>query len=142
MLGTNWCTSRWLAILWRVRQSIPISSNILEGTALSTPSCSTACTNLLCSSGVQSTYTRFKKKLPFNIPEKLMSQNGNILKKDTQYSLSLSFFLSLSLSLCACAWLPWLLCTRMKFVTQKGERERERERERESLWDWFPSKKD
>jgi hypothetical protein len=38
-----------------------MSSKILEGTALSTPSCSTACTNLLCSSGVQSTYTQFKK---------------------------------------------------------------------------------
>lgn len=59
-------TWRWLAILWRVRQSIPISSKILEGTALSTPSCSTACTNLLCNSGVQSTYT-YPKKLSFII---------------------------------------------------------------------------
>lgn len=42
---------------------MPMSSRILEGTALSTPSCSTACTNLLCNSGVQSTYihvTHFK----------------------------------------------------------------------------------
>ena len=60
MFDKRWvkiCTWRWLAILWRVRQSIPISSKIREGTALSTPSCSTAWTNLLCSSGVQSTYT-------------------------------------------------------------------------------------
>lgn len=55
-------TWRWLAMLWRVRQSIPMISKILEGTALSTPSCSTACTNLLCNSGVQSTW--FIKKLP------------------------------------------------------------------------------
>lgn len=60
-------TWRWLAMLWRVRQSIPISSKILEGTALSTPSCSTACTNRLCSSGVQSTYTQFKKKKTLSI---------------------------------------------------------------------------
>ena len=48
---------RWLAMLWRVRHSMPMSSRILDGTALSIPSCSTACTNRRCNSGVQSTFT-------------------------------------------------------------------------------------
>jgi hypothetical protein len=64
-------------MLWRVRQSIPISSKILEGTALSTPSCSTACTNLLCSSGVQSTYMHtVQEQLSFQYPTKIISQKS------------------------------------------------------------------
>ncbi len=47
---------KWLAMLCRVRHCTPMSSRILDGMAFSTPSCSTACTNLRCSSGVQSTF--------------------------------------------------------------------------------------
>lgn len=48
-------TCRWLATLCLVNPSTLISSRILEGMAWSIPSCSTAWTNRLCKSGVQST---------------------------------------------------------------------------------------
>ena len=117
-------------MLWRVRQSIPISSKILEGTALSTPSCSTACTNRLCSSGVQSTYTQFKKKKnSFNNPQKLNNITEVEKKKNSQQRFSLSLSLPLPVH-----------DSRDFFASHEVCEERERERERE-LWDWFPSKR-
>jgi len=49
-------TWRWLATLCLVKPSTFINSKIREGMAWSTPSCSTAWTNFLCRSGVQSTW--------------------------------------------------------------------------------------
>lgn len=55
---------KWLATLCLVKPSTCISCKILEGMACSAPSCSTACTNLLWSSAVQSTFIFFLLFLP------------------------------------------------------------------------------
>jgi hypothetical protein len=77
-------TWRWLATLCLVKPSTFINSNIREGMAWSIPNCSTAFTNFLCSSGVQSTWTKTKYKKCNQISilvDQKYSQNDNSKEK-------------------------------------------------------------